>query len=62
MDREVRRSDVGDTHRPQEPTGRKPPALIDVAAEIGDVVVKVRSILPQMLFDDLDELLAAYRH
>jgi hypothetical protein len=39
----------------------KPPTLIDVAAEIGDVVVEVRGILPQILFDDLDELLAAYR-
>lgn len=40
----------------------KPPTLSDVAGEIGRVVVDVRSILPQMLWSDLDGLLAGYRH
>ncbi len=39
----------------------KPPALVDVVDEIGAVVTTIRSILPQMLWHDLDGFLAAYR-
>ena len=39
----------------------KPPTLADVADEIGAVVAAVRSILPQMLWSDLDGMLAGYR-
>lgn len=40
----------------------RPPTLADVADEIGAVVAAVRSILPQMLWSDLDGMLAGYRH
>ena len=39
----------------------RPPTLTSVAGDIGDVVVAVRSILPEMLWSGLDEFLAAYR-
>jgi hypothetical protein len=39
----------------------KPPTLVEVVDQIADVAVAVRSILPEMLWRDLDTFLSAYR-
>lgn len=39
----------------------KPPVLLDVAGEVGEVIDRVREVLPQMLWHDLGTFLSGYR-